>query len=442
MPIRQQHNSTKISDISPRKLLDEDFCKKKLTTYRAYTLRKVPVKDPKKEKPTWARAEIIEERLAQDEIAKQIKKLNEGRGSVTEKKAALMHFQQGQINILMDELLTNESDHSFEWSLAQLDRKERNLRKGVRETTTITVLVKRAPGKDHNPVFLFQTIERNKQAQAQAQAQAQERARQEAARPQALPPQHPPQPQSLPFTNIQGGGAIKLGSKDKKHHDDSSVSSEYDSNSASDSEYSSSEGTTVSSRSRVPGRRYHNRRSRSRSRRREHHKQYYIEGPRSPEPQHRDSRPYGGPPLVYAPEVPRPIPSFDPLAAALQARIIEGDAQRFERELDREREREREWERERYPPRVIIGEPRAIVSYGRQERRERVYSEPRYGARYEPRYVDERYIDDLRPIDDDLRVRERRAEEYIRRPSEPIFSNPFYPSLPRRYPPSHSSSGW
>ena len=174
-------SSTRLADITPPKVLDEDSCRKKLTVYRVYTIRKAPVKDNSKDKATWARSEIMEERLAQDEISRRIRKLNEARKSPAEKKAAMAPFQQGQINKLIETLVTEETDPKYTWTLAQLDRRDRVLADGRRETLIIEVYVKRSPHPDINTVSLFQSMERMKAEQAAAYGQ---------------PPQPPPGPVS------------------------------------------------------------------------------------------------------------------------------------------------------------------------------------------------------------------------------------------------------
>lgn len=93
------------------------------------------------------------------DIAKAVKRLDESKRSVQEKKAALMPFQQGQVNRLMDELMTSDTDTNFEWSLAQMDRKEITNSKSQRETLTITVYVKRAPFRDLDPVAMLRALE-------------------------------------------------------------------------------------------------------------------------------------------------------------------------------------------------------------------------------------------------------------------------------------------
>lgn len=424
--------------------MDEDACRKRLTTYEAHTIRKIQPRDSK-EKTTWAKSEITKEPLSQEDILRAVKRLNESKRSVQDKKAALMPFQQGQVNRLLDELMTGDPDPNFDWSLTQIDRKEFTNKKGQRETSTITVYVKRAPLKDLNPIGIFNAIERNKQQRLEQMNR---------------PP--PPRPEPPQGGNGGGGapaaaGIINMGKakddhrfsklprpKKKYHDDDSSVSSGFSSDSDSGSEYSSEGNTTISTHSGRHSRKYSHK-GRSQSRRREHRKKYYVDDRvLSPDPlRRRESMPYGAQLPRYVPDVPLRVvptaaPAFDPVAAAYQAGKIDADAERFG--LDRY-------------ARTSVAEPRAIVSYGRPLERERY--EPRFS---EPRYVEEvRYVDDLRE-EDYLRREERRrreAEEYMERRasdspirSEPriVYTNPFTPtSLPRRYAPSHSSGrdvGW
>jgi hypothetical protein len=142
-----------------RKPLDEDACRKRLTLYEAHTIRKFVPRDLK-EKATWAKSEITREPLSQEDISKAVKRLNESKQSVKDKKHALKPFQQGQVNRLLEELMTREHDQNFEWSLSQLDSETFINKKGQKETSTITVYVKRAPLKDLNPIGLFNAIER------------------------------------------------------------------------------------------------------------------------------------------------------------------------------------------------------------------------------------------------------------------------------------------
>ncbi|EHL00609.1 hypothetical protein M7I_3497 [Glarea lozoyensis 74030] len=117
-------NSSKIVDITPPRIMDEAASRKKLTTYAVYTVKKAIPRG--KELPTWARAEVTEERLDQADIAKQVKRLNEKSSkSVAEQKTALAPNQQGQVVKVLDELISKERDSNFIWSLVQIDKEER-----------------------------------------------------------------------------------------------------------------------------------------------------------------------------------------------------------------------------------------------------------------------------------------------------------------------------
>jgi len=423
-----------------------------LTTYEAHTIRKIPPLDPKKEKSSWARSEITRESLSPEEVAKQVKRLNESRRtpvSVVDKKQALQPFQQKQVNNLLDDLNNGEGDRYFAYSLVQLDSKIRPLKHGQRETTVITVYVKRAPIKEASPVAIYHALEKMK---AERMANL--------TRPPPPPPQ--PQPMQQPQQQPQQGGQGKQGGpeiikiepgdkgKDKdqrrnskprrqsrrryQHSDShSSRSSIFDSEDDYSDGYSSAD-TSKSSESM--DRRYGNRngRRRSQTRVREHRRQFLIDDVgHSPDPRIRDS--FGGGPIpTHVPEVPRGVPTvppFDPVAAAYHAGKIDADSERFG--LDR-------------TPRVRpIAAERAIVSYGRLE--PRFAPEGRYEPRFDTRYHDD--VDDFRYRDEEFRRRE--VEDYIdrrerdsrvdyhRRTSEPrvIYNNPF--ATRRSYAPSYES---
>jgi hypothetical protein len=143
-------------------------CIRRLTTYYVFTIQRVPVLDPKKDKPMWVRVEIHGgERVTQEDIVKQVKKLNKGQKTVREKKEALATIQLAQVNSLLDDQASRERDLNFEWSLAQLDTKtrpvsKRAVKRGQYETISITIYLKRAPQKELNPIILLQNIERYK----------------------------------------------------------------------------------------------------------------------------------------------------------------------------------------------------------------------------------------------------------------------------------------
>ncbi|KAH9210359.1 hypothetical protein DL95DRAFT_465858 [Leptodontidium sp. 2 PMI_412] len=164
----EQKQKSRSSKEARAGILDDAACFQKLTTYAAYCIRKLPPKNTSDE-ATWARAEVIEEKWSLEDTMKEIKKLNESKRTVSDKKAALAQYQQGQINSLLDDLGTRERDPNFIWTLIQLSTKVRPVsntgkpsRKGMDETVTMTLYVKRAPKEDVNPIQLYQALEKMK----------------------------------------------------------------------------------------------------------------------------------------------------------------------------------------------------------------------------------------------------------------------------------------
>jgi hypothetical protein len=128
-----------------------------------YTIQKIPPNpsNPKSKESTWERVSITQERISQEDISAAMSKLIDNRCTLQEKKACLNQAQQGQITSLLDNLMTDERDENFEWSLAQLDQTFKTSWFGQREVTTITVYVKRAPVITVNPFTLLRNLERS-----------------------------------------------------------------------------------------------------------------------------------------------------------------------------------------------------------------------------------------------------------------------------------------
>lgn len=460
LPPKIIQQSSRIRDITPQKLLTEADCLQKLTEYKAFSVRKVPALSPK-EKPSWARAEVTEDRLDQADIKKQIKKLGEKGKSIAEKRAALAQFQQGQVTALLDDLASKEFDRNFEWSLVQMNRIEKEVsssKPGRRayETAVMILYVKRAPLPGLNAVMLFQNIEKR---------------RMESLRPppppeQQRPPPPPPQPQQRPpsaqggrpggegpvFVTMNKGGRPNTPKspgpkhREKRYQDesDSGSSDSYDTESESGSEASSSMDTSISSKSDERNRRRRNSRTATRSHSRHRPKPKYLLGDRivSPEPG-RASEAYGVPhnphphphpqqqqqhhqqhqqqqqqqqQRPYVPDVPRMVPTMDAVASAYQAGKEDAMAERYGERIQSpvspqpmiiERIIERppiERVIERPPIERIVESPRALVSYSRLPER------PRFA---EARYIEERYIDDrdIRSQEDDFIIRRREMED-------------------------------
>jgi hypothetical protein len=170
--------TTRISDITPAPALTKDYCRRQLTTYEVYTLRKaeplptIEKKDVNKTsrsssksapKPSWQRVIINQEAFDQKDIITQIKKLDQTTRSLSTKKAALFPNQHTQVTKLVDEKIATEFDPAFTWTLAQFSRKEiTNRSTGNRETQTMTLYLKRAPVAGADTISIFRNIERNR----------------------------------------------------------------------------------------------------------------------------------------------------------------------------------------------------------------------------------------------------------------------------------------
>ena len=290
--IRPRVNSAQLLDNNPQEV-DEDACRKQSTNYKAFTIRKSSQNNPKI-KPTWAVAEVTEERFSQDEIAKQIKKLNKTRPSVAEKMTDLAPFQHKQVTKLLDDLITQQYDPNFQWSVVQLDRRERALKHGKRETTTVHVYLKRAPRVDQNPVVLLQHIERNKAARLGEE-------------------QRPP-----PQGEQQGGAAQTIDSMLAFEGYDYLSSSSHESD-ISTNAYDSDPGNSLSPRGYQ--KKHEQIKKEPRPDHSADHKDYLSERIRLPESLYRDSIRYD--------RAPQPCYAPDPVAEAYRAGRRAADAERL-----------------------------------------------------------------------------------------------------------------
>ncbi|ELR09750.1 hypothetical protein VC83_05728 [Pseudogymnoascus destructans] len=393
------NSSTRIHDIRPEKTESESFCKKQLTSYEVFTLLpsndddgkdskgskgKKDSKDKKKDnwsgwggkdgkdgkdkddskskkRERWAKVTINQECYPTEQIIKTIQKLDAGKLSTAEKKSKLFPNQSTQVTNILDDNIKNEREfNSFEWVLAQLHREEStNSKTGKKETTSMTVYLKRAPLPHIDVIQMYrgrqervrlQAFQRQQQEQAQVfQQQQQQQAamqQQEQQQPQQMGGgQYMPQnnkgvfqqqqqqqhqqhqqkgaPWAQPIKNKNAPGGVKIiqehrpgtphkspkgkaaGTKVRMNDsDDYSSGSNSETESDYDSEFShcDSEGTPhTSASSRSGGRKYprsHRPLQRSRERRRSHYDRgddFVMIG----HPNRRRS-------LSYTPDVPRP----------------------------------------------------------------------------------------------------------------------------------------
>ncbi|KFY70996.1 hypothetical protein V499_08809 [Pseudogymnoascus sp. VKM F-103] len=374
--------STRIHDIRPEKTESESFCKKQLTSYEVFTLLpnneddgkdskgskgnkdSKSSKDKKKDKDDskskkrerWAKVTINQESYPTENIIKTIQKLDAGKLSIAEKKAKLFPNQSMQVtNILDNKIMTEREGQFFEWVLAQLHREEStNSKTGNKETTSMTIYLKRAPLAHIDAIQLYrerqermrmQAFQRQQQQQAQIFQQQQHQAamqQQQQQQQQMGGGQYIPQnnkgnvqqqqqqqqkggPWAQPIKNKNAPGGVKIiqehrpGTPHKspkgkaagtKVHmndsDDYSSGSNSETESDYDSEFShyDSEGGTphTSASSRSGGRKYprsHRPLQRSRERRRGSHYDRGEDFVMIDSPSRRRS-------LSYAPDVPHP----------------------------------------------------------------------------------------------------------------------------------------
>jgi hypothetical protein len=210
--VRVINNPARISDLTPEPVLTDEYCQRKLTSYEACTLRKseplIP-REPREEnrrdhkssknskksrtespKPSWIRVDITQEHFDQVDIKKKIKVLDKVK-SVTERKKELRSHQASQVTKLLEGKIARESDNSFTWTLAQLERKV-----SKSQTESITIYLKRALRPHLNAIIVFQNSERLKM---------------EPARPLPPPPPPPPPQFQVPVMDRQFEGNMPTG---------------------------------------------------------------------------------------------------------------------------------------------------------------------------------------------------------------------------------------
>ncbi|KAF4625994.1 hypothetical protein G7Y89_g12167 [Cudoniella acicularis] len=334
--------------MTPSSMIDKRACFKGLTSYFCFTIKKATPMKPT-DKPTWAMAEVVREKVIQGEIVKQIEKLNiEDKETLAEKK-----------------------------SLAQIGKKNKTIdrKMGMCKTITMTVYCKRTLPEGLNPIKLYQNLKGNRLGQLAAQKRTPPTS--------ALHWKGESTSDRIP-RNLVGNSDPKITPRaipirppkrpPKRYADERTGMlsvDESDSDSASESD-SSSSGATYAKGSMPTDqhRRYSDSRFRNRSssHRRERSKAYYIESrPESrdisPEavrgefhevlPKPRDFR-EDVPSLrrPFAHEFPRPISSFNSVAAAYQAGKLDAEAEIFGRHPP-------------VPRPVIVKLAGATISYGK-----------------------------------------------------------------------------
>lgn len=144
----------------------ESFYRKQLTTYEAFTILPYNIESKKEER--WAKITINQESYPIEQIIKTIQKLDAGILSVIEKKNRLSRIQNIHVTNIVDGKINAESEGMlFECVLAQLHYEEStNPKTGMKETTSITIYLKRTPLPGIDVFHLYR--ERQERARMQA----------------------------------------------------------------------------------------------------------------------------------------------------------------------------------------------------------------------------------------------------------------------------------
>ncbi|KFY56912.1 hypothetical protein V497_05874 [Pseudogymnoascus sp. VKM F-4516 (FW-969)] len=222
--------STGTHDIRPKKTESESFCKKQLTSYEVYTILPSNDDDGKDSKGSkenrgskdsrdkkkdnrsglsskdgtdeddsksekrerWAKIIVNQESYPTEQIIKAIQWLDAGKLSIGEKKARLLPNQSEQVtDTLYNKTMFEREGRIFKWVLAQLHCEEStNLKTGKKETTSITIYLRRLPRRGIDVIQLYrerqerarlqdlhrqtQILQEQHQQQQQAQAQHQQ----------------------------------------------------------------------------------------------------------------------------------------------------------------------------------------------------------------------------------------------------------------------------
>lgn len=292
----------KVVDITLPKLMDDEACAKKLTSYEVWTIQKAPIlSEIKRGSTSWKICSVVNESMSSDMITGQIHELDKEKRTTIQKKLALSAEQQEQLIRLFEDRNGQESDRNFLWTLRQLDLHPAQGKKwNKRKVEAIVVYLCRAPRAELNPIMLLRDIERARHGHPAHQHRPPLQIQQQ---PQPIKPQSQQSTASGNKSKLPTSKKNTRKGAEKNSHD-SSESSEYDSDSFIGS-------LSVSSRGR--GRRS--------SSKKEHTSPIRI----LRDPKTKESSPRRH--LYYAPRAPPS--SYDPTAAAYPARNRDADAEGF-----------------------------------------------------------------------------------------------------------------
>lgn len=157
--------------------LDENTCRKLLTEYGALSIRKSTQPGSTENPNSWGICTTNDEKWTQDEILKRIALLDKKKQSMPDVLQKLNTSQQGHIAEAIQNLMAGERDHNYEWNLVQIDQahsyitnaKKKKKEKRQKQTSVITLYLKRAPRADADVVTLYNTIQKMNSNVAAAQ---------------------------------------------------------------------------------------------------------------------------------------------------------------------------------------------------------------------------------------------------------------------------------
>jgi hypothetical protein len=173
--------TTTFRDLTAQLELTDDFCRRQLTKYEMFTMRKYNLRDVpgiKKDRETkrntkrdkkgskrfdrpesnWLRIQMTEEVFEQEDISKNIQALDKKR-SVISKKANLSTNPSRHVDNLLVEKNRFENDQAFTWTLRQLDEVTTRKSSNKKKTEAYVLYLKRAPRGDVDPKVVYRNLD-------------------------------------------------------------------------------------------------------------------------------------------------------------------------------------------------------------------------------------------------------------------------------------------
>lgn len=147
-----------VQDVS-KDMMERGDYQAALTTYRVWIIQQHPsLKQREFEPQQWTKCTVIEDFCTQEAIKERIHALDKKPPSVSIKRLSLRPDQQTQIAFLHDNLINDEANEDYDWSLRQLDLVRSKARpfQLVPTVTAIFVYIARVPRAHVNLQRLFE----------------------------------------------------------------------------------------------------------------------------------------------------------------------------------------------------------------------------------------------------------------------------------------------